>query len=135
MASGLSRVKRPQLKDRGDLQEDAGYVTVGAYQHGGIVGVTNFTKNNPEFAAKAAELMAMVFPDEVFTSITVVRDARMPLHRDVYNDKTTYNLIVPCASESGCGSVGRSSNQETLLLAPIRRSPSRLESYLDKFTA
>ena len=92
---GFESVKRPQLKDRGDLQEDAGYVTVGAYQHGGIVGVTNFTKDNPEFAAIAAELMAMVFPDEVFTSITVVRDARMPLHRDVYNDKSTYNLIVP----------------------------------------
>ena len=66
-------VKRPQLKLQGELQEDAGYVTVGAYQHGGIVGVTNFTKDNPTFAARAAELMAMVFPDEVFTSITVVK--------------------------------------------------------------
>ena len=87
-------VKRPQ-KHQEDLQEDAGYVTVGAYQHGGIVGVTNFTKDNPTFAARAAELMAMVFPDEVFTSITVVKDARMPIHKDIYNDKSTYNLIVP----------------------------------------
>ena len=37
----------------------------------------------------------MVFPDEVFTSITVVKDAKMPTHRDTYNDKSTYNLIVP----------------------------------------
>ena len=46
-------------------------------------------------AKKAAELMVLVFPDEVFTSITVVKDVKMPLHRDSHNDKSTYNLIVP----------------------------------------
>ena len=39
--------------------------------------------------------MVLVFPDEVFTSITVVKDVKMPLHRDSHNDKSTYNLIVP----------------------------------------
>ena len=37
-------VKRHQLKHQGELQADEGYVTLGAYQRGGIVGVTNFTK-------------------------------------------------------------------------------------------
>ena len=82
-------VKRPQLKHHEAMQGDEGYVTLGAYQHGGIVGVTNCTKDNPEFASKAAELMALVFPDEVFTSITVVKDVKMPIHRDSYNDNAT----------------------------------------------
>eukprot|EP00439_Symbiodinium_sp_Y106_P014523 s9297_g2.t1 len=96
-------VKRPQLKHHEVLQGDEGYVTLGACQHGGIVGVTNCTKDNPEFASKAAELMALVFPDEVFTSITVVKDVKMPIHRDSYNDKSTYNLIVPLQVTADAG--------------------------------
>ena len=88
-------VKRPQLRAQGDLGEEEGYVTYGAYQFGGIVGVTNATKEDPDFAKKIAALMSIAYPTEVFSSITVVRNTRMPLHRDIYNDRRTSNLAVP----------------------------------------
>ena len=56
----------------------------------------------------------MVFPDEVFTSITVVKDAKMPIHRDTYNDKSTYNLIVPFAGWPELRNLGRASTRRSL---------------------
>ena len=58
-------VKRPQLRAQGDLGEEEGYVTYGAYQFGGIVGVTNATKEDPDFAKKIAALMSVAYPTEV----------------------------------------------------------------------
>ncbi|CAE7605323.1 RE1 [Symbiodinium sp. KB8] len=88
-------VKRPQLREQEGTLDEEGYTTVGAYQHGGKHGVTNFTKEHPDLTAKITQLFEMVFPEELFTSVTIVKNTKMPLHRDVFNDKRTKNLIIP----------------------------------------
>ena len=45
----------------------------------------------------------MDFPDEVFTSATVVKDSMMPPHKDVFNDKNTNNLVSPLTVPKGAG--------------------------------
>ena len=88
-------VKRPQLREQGGTLDEEGYTTVGAYQHGGKLGVTNFTKEHPDLTAKIARLFDMVFPEKLFTSVTIVKNTKMPLHCDVFNDKRTKNLVIP----------------------------------------
>ena len=99
----LSGVKRPQLLAQGEPQPQEGYTTFGAFQHGGVLGITNATKENPELTRKIAQLVSLVFPEEVFTSVTVVRNARMPVHKDSYNDRNTYNLVIPLKVTSDAG--------------------------------
>ncbi|OLP81882.1 putative transposon protein [Symbiodinium microadriaticum] len=99
----VSGVKRPQLLAQGEPQPQEGYTTFGAFQHGGVLGITNATKENPELTRKIAQLVSLVFPEEVFTSVTVVRNARMPVHKDSYNDRNTYNLVIPLNVTSDAG--------------------------------
>ena len=99
----LGSVKRPQLLAQGEPRPQEGYTTLGAFQHGGVLGVTNATKENPELTQKVAQLVSLVFPEEVFTSVTVVKNARMPVHKDSYNDKRTYNLVIPLKVTSDAG--------------------------------
>ena len=76
-------------------QPECAYVTVGAFQHGGGVGVTNATKDNQLLTKKICELVGLAFPEELFSSVTIVRDTYMPIHRDSFNDHKTYNLVIP----------------------------------------
>ena len=96
-------VKRPQLREQEGTLDEEGYTTVGAYQHGGKHGVTNFTKEHPDLTAKITQLFEMVFPEELFTSVTIVKNTKMPLHRDVFNDKRTKNLVIPLEVTSDAG--------------------------------
>ena len=73
-------VKRPQLREQEGTLDEEGYTTVGAYQHGGKHGVTNFTKEHPDLTAKITQLFEMVLPEELFTSVTIVKNTKMPLH-------------------------------------------------------
>ena len=65
--------------------------------------MTNQTAASPELTKKLTKLLRMDFPDEVFTSATVVRDSLMPPHKDVYNDKNTSNLVSPLRVPKGAG--------------------------------
>ena len=96
-------VKRPQLLVQGEPQPMDGYITLGAFQHGGVVGVTNATKENPELTKKVTELVSLTYPEEVFTSVTIVRNSCMPIHKDSYNDRGTYNLVIPLEVTSDAG--------------------------------
>ena len=71
----INGVSRPQLQD----QPERAYVTVGAFQHGGVVGVTNATKDNQLLTKKICELVGLAFPEELFSSVTIVRDTHMPI--------------------------------------------------------
>ncbi|CAE7245139.1 RE2 [Symbiodinium sp. CCMP2592] len=93
-ADFIGGVNRPQLQDQ-EHNAESSYVTLGAYQHGGVVGVTNATKDNVTLAEKVCKLVTLAFPEEVFSSVTIVRDTFMPLHRDCFNDRKTYNLVIP----------------------------------------
>ena len=86
--------KRPQLVEA-ENGPNGSYVTYGAFNHGGRFGVTNQTAASPELTKKLTRLLRMDFPDEVFTSATVVKESMMPPHKDVYNDKDTNNLVSP----------------------------------------
>ena len=59
------------------------------------MGITNATKDNQQLAKKVCELAALAFPEKVFSSVTIVRDTYMPIHRDSFNDRKTYNLVIP----------------------------------------
>ena len=88
-----AKAKRPQLQGSPDIEQR--YVTFGAFQHGGIVNVTNATIEFTEVAEKAAKLVQMDFPGEIFTSVTLTKNAVMPLHRDIFNLKGSFNLVSP----------------------------------------
>ncbi|CAE7789604.1 RE1 [Symbiodinium sp. CCMP2592] len=95
------KIKAMSVKEarevQGKLQREIvdSYVTLGAFQHGGVVGVTNATKDHQSLAKKVCELVTLAFPEEVFSSVTIVRDTCMPVHRDCFNDRKTYNLVIP----------------------------------------
>ena len=99
----VHKVRRPQLKNEGNLQEGAGYSTVGAYNFGGVYGITKYTREAPELAKKVTQLLQMDFPGEVFSSATIVQNASMPVHKDVYNERCSYNLISPLQVTNGAG--------------------------------
>ncbi|CAE6970309.1 inlI [Symbiodinium natans] len=95
--------KRPQLRETSEADEDVAYVTLGAYQHGGIVNVTNATMKYEEDVRTAAALLRHDFPGETFTSMALVKNAVMPIHRDSYNMKGTSNLVSPLNVTKGSG--------------------------------
>ena len=45
----------------------------------------------------------MEFPNEGFTSATVIRDSIMPPHKDVFNDRDSFNLVSPLQVPRGAG--------------------------------
>ena len=95
--------KRPQLRESSMTSDDVAYLTLGAYQHGGIVNVTNATKKYEKEVEAACELLRHDFPGEGFTSIVLVKNAVMPIHRDSYNKKESSNLVSPLAVTKGSG--------------------------------
>ena len=101
-----AKAKRPQLmKDRDeqdtDDEEGRAYVTLGAYQHGGIVNLTNATHKFEEEAMLVAELIKRDHPLCTFTSVTLVKNSMMPIHRDNFNKKDSLNLISPLSVTKG----------------------------------
>ena len=99
----VHKVRRPQLKNEGTIQEGTSYSTVGAYNFGGVYGITKYTREAPELTKKITQLLQMDFPGEVFTSATLLQNASMPAHKDVYNERRSYNLISPLQVTNGAG--------------------------------
>ncbi|CAE7767290.1 RE2 [Symbiodinium sp. CCMP2592] len=96
-------VKRPQLVAETVPDPSSSYVTMGAFNHGGQYGVTKYTSEAPELTKKVTELLQLDFPDECFTSATLVKNTCMPTHRDVFNDKDSRNLVSPLQVTEGAG--------------------------------
>ena len=99
----VHKIKRPQLKNDGRVGDDTSYSTVGAYNFGGVFGITKYTQEAPELTKKVAQLLRHDFPDQVFTSATIIKNAALPTHRDVYNDRNSRNLISPLQVSRGAG--------------------------------
>ena len=95
-----ARVERPQLRD-GEVWDQAAYVSLGAYQHGGITSITRATERFTAEAQLAARLLAIDHPGRKFTSVVLVKNAVMPVHKDSYNDKQTLNLVSPLRVSRG----------------------------------
>ena len=98
--SSEARVERPQLRD-GEVWDQAAYVSLGAYQHGGITSITRATEKFTAEAQLAARLLAIDHPGRMFTSVVLVKNAVMPVHKDSYNDKQTLNLVSPLKVSRG----------------------------------
>ena len=99
----VHKVRRPQLKNEGAVGDRTSYSTAGAYNFGGVFGVTKYTREAPELTRRVTELLRHDFPDEVFTSATIVQNAALPTHRDVYNEQRSRNLISPLQVPRGAG--------------------------------
>ena len=99
----VHKVRRPQLKNEGEVGTNTSYSTAGAYNFGGVYGVTKYTREAPELTKKVTQLLRHDFPDEVFTSATIVKNASLPTHRDVYNERRSRNLISPIQVPRGAG--------------------------------
>ena len=99
----VHKIKRPQLKNDGRVGDNTSYSTVGAYNFGGVFGITKYTQEAPELTKKVAQLLRHDFPDQVFTSATIIKNAALPTHRDVYNDRNSRNLISPLQVSRGAG--------------------------------
>ena len=95
----VHKVKRPQLKNEGTVGANTSYSTVGAYNFS----VTKYTQEAPELTKKVTQLLRHDFPEEVFTSATIIKNAALPTHRDVYNDRSSRNLISPLQVPRGAG--------------------------------
>ena len=98
--SPQAKVERPQMKE-GEVWEGAAYINLGAYQHGGITSITRATEKFNKEAVLAARLLAIDHPGSSFTSVALVKNAVMPVHRDSFNHKKAMNLISPLKVTKG----------------------------------
>ena len=98
--SPQAKVERPQMKE-GEVWEGAAYINLGAYQHGGIPSITRATEKFSKEAVLAARLLAIDHPGSSFTSVALVKNAVMPVHRDSFNHKKAMNLISPLKVTKG----------------------------------
>ena len=100
---GTSPIRRVKLKEQGEHGPESKYVTFGAFQHGGVIGTTAATKENVNDTKALVELVKRDFPGECFTSITLVRNAALPPHKDKFNAKGSWNLLSPMVIPDGGG--------------------------------
>ena len=98
--SPQAKVERPQMKE-GEVWDGAAYINLGAYQHGGITSITRATEKFNKEAVLAARLLAIDHPGSSFTSVALVKNAVMPVHRDSFNHKKAMNLISPLKVAKG----------------------------------
>ena len=87
----LGAGSRKAVKANGEFKHS----TFGAYQHGNQLGITNACDAHSEFCQLVCDLVRLDHPEYAFTSITVSCNAKMNLHRDQFNDPSTFNLMSP----------------------------------------
>ncbi|CAE7926306.1 GIP, partial [Symbiodinium necroappetens] len=97
----VHKVTRTPAVSQQDANRRSTYATVGAYNHGGVFGVTKYTEEATALTRKVADLLRMDFPGECFTSATIIQNTVMPTHRDLFNDFDSRNLISPLRVTSG----------------------------------
>ena len=91
----VHKVTRTPAISQQDDNRRSTYATVGAYNHGGVFGVTKYTEEATALTRKVTDLLRMDFPGECFTSATIIQNTVMPTHRDLFNDFDSRNLISP----------------------------------------
>ena len=119
--SPQAKVERPQMRE-GEVWDGAAYINLGAYQHGGITSITKATEKFNKEAVLAARLLTLDHPKSSFTSVALVKNAVMPVHRDSFNHKRAMNLISHLSRwqrEAVCGRSSKSgtSSEATTILA------------------
>ncbi|CAE7464616.1 unnamed protein product [Symbiodinium sp. KB8] len=79
---------------RGSALEGAKAFSIGAYSHGGIVGVRESTKLFPHVARFFCKAISVVSPSHLFSTITLHRQVHVSCHQDSQNYGVP-NLVVP----------------------------------------
>ncbi|CAE7308079.1 RE1, partial [Symbiodinium sp. KB8] len=97
----VHKVTRTPVANQSTSDHRSTYATVGAYNHGGVFGLTKYTEEAKALTEKVTALLRMDFPGECFTSATVIQNTVMPTHRDLFNDFDSRNLISPLKVTSG----------------------------------
>ena len=81
----------PESKDQdGSLQR-----SLGAFQHGSVVGLSTLSRSHPELVQTVCQLIRRDHPHHTFTSVTLSRNARAPCPKDCPNDPNSVNLVSP----------------------------------------
>ena len=75
----------------------------GAYRHGGVVGVMNSTWEFPHMTQILTRILQRSMPEATFTAILVSTNTLREVHKDVNNDSSTLNYLVPvvCPRKGG----------------------------------
>ena len=97
----VHKVTRTPVANQSATSQRSTYATVGAYNHGGVFGLTKYTEEAKALTEKITALLRMDFPGECFTSATVIQNTVMPTHRDLFNDFDSRNLISPLKVTAG----------------------------------
>ena len=76
------------------------YATLGLYAHGGIAGISRAT-DDEEICAAVNHFLRNRFPGKTWTSIAILCNPKMGLHRDLLNLKGHMNHAITLGSFSG----------------------------------
>ena len=83
--------EKPESKDQdGSLQR-----SLGAFQHGSVVGLSTLSRSHPELVQKVCQLIRRDHPHHTFTSVTLLRNTHAPFPKDCPNDPNSVNLVSP----------------------------------------
>ena len=97
----VHKLTRTPVVNQSTSDRRSTYATVGAYNHGGVFGLTKYTEEAKALTEKVTALLRMDFPGECFTSATIIQNTVMPTHRDLFNDFDSRNLISPLKVTTG----------------------------------
>ena len=97
----LAPLKSPN-RNRSMVERDAEYLTLGVYSHGAFYGTTNASERHPQLTAHLNAFGQRHLPPQArWTSLTVSRDNKLPVHRDVNNSSTHSNYLIGVGSYKG----------------------------------
>ena len=68
-------------------------ISLGAFVHGGCVGVSKVTRQRPQLTKLLCHMISSKEPHATFTAIQVLRDVESPVHTDKYN--ADLNVLLP----------------------------------------
>ena len=97
-----ARMQRDADVPQGRFVEDQGIsLSLGAYVHGGKVGVTRATKARPQLTRLLCRMLLDRAPDVSFTSLQLLANVSSPVHTDRYNDGLNFLLPVKLPPHGG----------------------------------
>ena len=93
---------KPESKD----QDGSSQRSLGAFQHGSVVGLSTLSRSHPELVHKVCQLIRRDHPHHTFTSVTLSRNTHAPFPKNCPNDPNSVNLVSslhPVKVKAECG--------------------------------
>ena len=79
------------------------YMAFGQYTHGMFSGLMSSTYRYPYTVQYLTRCFEEICPDDKFATLTVSEDVGMPCHRDLHNERDSYNVVLPLQDCDGGG--------------------------------